>query len=382
MADKEATVYVIDVGKSMGNVGHGREESDLDWSMRYIWDKIAATISRDRKTFGVGVVTFRTDGTNNDLVEDDEAYHNITVLKPIGQAMMTDLRLLQEYIHTSNTDVGDALSALVVAIQMITTFCKKLKYRRQITLVTNGTGLMDPDDLAHITGKLKDDGIELVILGVDFDDPDYGFKEEGKTDSKAANEAVLKSLCEDCDGTFGTMHQAVSELGIPRLKTVRPVPSYKGWLSLGDPKQYDTAMTINVERYPRTMRATAPVAQNFVVRNDLAPDEAKGADGTSIINHDGGNLAAVRQARAYQVKDDSAPGGKRDVERDDLAKGYEYGRTAVHISESDQNVTKLETSAGLDIIGFVPSENVSELFDMACSVITRLTCASSIATCP
>lgn len=45
MADKEATVYIIDVGQSMGEIRHGRDESDLDWSMRYIWDKIATTVS-------------------------------------------------------------------------------------------------------------------------------------------------------------------------------------------------------------------------------------------------------------------------------------------------------------------------------------------------
>lgn len=174
------------------------------------------------------------------------------------------------------------------------------------------------------------------------------------------NEAIFRRLTECTSGVFGTMQQAVAELGIPRLKTVRPVHSYKGWLSLGDPKQYENAMIIQVERYPRTMKATAPTAQNFVVRNDLAPTEANGhGNGGADTDRDGGDLTAVRQARTYQVKDEDAPGGKRDVDREELAKGYEYGRTAVHISESDQNVTKLETSAGLDVIGFIPSTNVS-----------------------
>ena len=45
MADKEATVYIIDVGASMGQKRHGRDETDLDWSMRYVWDKITSTVS-------------------------------------------------------------------------------------------------------------------------------------------------------------------------------------------------------------------------------------------------------------------------------------------------------------------------------------------------
>lgn len=45
MADKEATVYIVDVGKSMGEKHHGRTETDLDWAMSYVWDKIATTVS-------------------------------------------------------------------------------------------------------------------------------------------------------------------------------------------------------------------------------------------------------------------------------------------------------------------------------------------------
>lgn len=44
MADKEATVYVVDVGKSMGEQKNGRSISDLDWAMQYVWDKITTTV--------------------------------------------------------------------------------------------------------------------------------------------------------------------------------------------------------------------------------------------------------------------------------------------------------------------------------------------------
>ena len=83
-----------------------------------------------------------------------------------------------------------------------------------------------------------------------------------------------------------------------------------------------------------------------------------GDPGNAVTNMNDTDLAFVRNARTYQVVDEEAPGGKRDVDRDDLAKGYEYGRTAVHISESDENVTKLETQAGLEIVGFVPWSSV------------------------
>ena len=57
-----------------------------------------------------------------------------------------------------------AISALVIAIQMITKYCKKLKYRRKILLLTNGRGSMDADDIADIAKKINEDEIELVVL--------------------------------------------------------------------------------------------------------------------------------------------------------------------------------------------------------------------------
>lgn len=153
-------------------------------------------------------------------------------------------------------------------------------------------------------------------------------------------------------------------MGIPRVKTVRPVPSYKGQLTLGDPENYETAIAIDVERYPRTSIARPPAASSFVVRSDMAParsTQTSAAVGNGDGSHDrtDNGLSSVRLARTYQVKDSDAPGGKRDVEQGALAKGYEYGRTAVHISESDESVTKLETKAGFDIVGFVETRNVS-----------------------
>lgn len=78
MADKQATIYVIDLGSSTGECRCGRVETDLDYGMRYIWDKIATTMSADRKTWNVGIIGFRTDETNGPLAAD-EGYENISV---------------------------------------------------------------------------------------------------------------------------------------------------------------------------------------------------------------------------------------------------------------------------------------------------------------
>jgi hypothetical protein len=50
MAGKEATVYILDLGKSMGEKRYERDQTDLDWAMEYVWDKITTTVSR--RSFG------------------------------------------------------------------------------------------------------------------------------------------------------------------------------------------------------------------------------------------------------------------------------------------------------------------------------------------
>ena len=201
--------------------------------------------------------------------------------------------------------------------------------------------------------------------GVDFDDPEYGYKEEDKDPEKEANESVLKDFVEKCDGQFGPLAVAIEQLDIPRIKDTRPTPSYRGTLTLGDSENYTNTLTIDVERYPCTMIAKPPTASSFVVRTDLGGGAGTSTQSSVTVAGDAqadGQLAAVRNQRVYQVEDPDQPGTKKDVEMDELERGFEYGRTAVHISESDANIVKLETQPGLELIGFIQEERVIFLF--------------------
>ncbi|RSL41737.1 hypothetical protein CEP53_012583 [Fusarium sp. AF-6] len=352
MAEKEATIFILDLGSTMAQTHSGRSEPDLDWSMRYVWDKITDIVAASRKTLCVGVVGFRTDETDNKL-QDDDGYENIAVLQELGPMSMTSLRNLQSVIKPSNTWSGDAISAIVVAVDMMDTFTKKLKWNRKIILITDGQGPMDADDLSDISKKMNDSNIQLTVLGVDFDNPDYGFKEEDKPNTKEENEKALKSLVDECEnGVFATIAEAIDELDTPRIKTVKPYKTYDGTLTLGDPDRFPSAMKINVERYFKTHLARPLTASTVVVKS-----EGTGSQTTQAVEGDemdGVEFSAVRQARSYKVNDPDAPGGKRDVEFEDLAKGFEYGRTAVHISESEHNITKIETQKSFSIVGFIP----------------------------
>jgi ATP-dependent DNA helicase 2 subunit 2 len=366
MADKEATVYIVDLSKSMSKKHNGREENDLEWALLYVWDKVTATVNTGRKTATLGVIGLGTDETilNSRELEGDESYEHISVLQPISQILMSHIRELQNQMKPSLTDKGDAVSAVVLAVDMIEKHCKQNQWIRKIILVTDGKGYIDPD-LGDIPNKLKRDKIELSVLGVDFDDSEYGVKEEDKPERKAENENLLRTLTEECGGNFGTMQEAIDWLSVPRIKAVRPVTTYKGQLLLGDPENDETLLSIDIERYPKTMIAKPPTASSFVLKQD----------GSSQVE----GMEVVRNLRTYTVEHKDHPSasaeGKLDVNRDELARGYLYGKTAVHIAESDENITKMETEQGYQIIGFVPLENVERymILDTSNQIVAQRT---------
>lgn len=166
MADKQASVYIVDVGSSMANCNNGRSESDLDWSMRFVWDKIASTAQSKRKTWCVGVVGLRTDETDNALCENDQGYENITVFKQLEPVTLSDIKRLRNQIQPGETINGDAMSAVVVAGEMIADFTKKNKWDRRVYLITDGTGAIDEDGVGDIATRLNEIGITLTVVQV------------------------------------------------------------------------------------------------------------------------------------------------------------------------------------------------------------------------
>ncbi len=164
MADKEATVYVVDLGESMADCHNGRDESDLDFGMRYVWDKISTTVAASRKTWTVGVVGLNTDDTDNAQAGNLEGYEHISVLQEIGPMTLTSLRELRASIEPSQTSDGDAISAVVVALDMIERFTKKLKYNRRIILVTNAESPIDDELSEEVAKRLNDSNVELVVM--------------------------------------------------------------------------------------------------------------------------------------------------------------------------------------------------------------------------
>lgn len=159
---------------------------------------------------------------------------------------------------------------------------------------------------------------------------------------------------------FGTVAEAINELDRPSVKPYRPYKTYDGALTLGNPKNYESALSIEVERYFLTKVARPPAATTVVVKTEADGDTQStlALDPMEGIEMGNSDFSKVQSTRVYTVIDANAPGGKLEVGFDQLEKGYEYGRTAVHISEFDRNITQLKTAKGLSIVGFISQDNV------------------------
>ena len=169
MAGKEATVFVLDAGASMGKRKNERTESDLEYGMKFVWDKITGAMASGRKGANMGIIGLRTNETNNPLSADDEAYNNISIWWPLGVITMSDLPAIKQLIQPSSTDDGDAISAIVLAIDRIENFTtlksgKPGKFDRTIYLITNGEGQIDGEDIELIADRINELDIKLKVM--------------------------------------------------------------------------------------------------------------------------------------------------------------------------------------------------------------------------
>jgi ATP-dependent DNA helicase 2 subunit 2 len=91
------------------------------------------------------------------------------VLKPLGPMEMDHLAELRRKITPNETNRGDAISAIVLAVHMISGFTtlrsgKPGKYTRKIVLLTDGQGIMEDEDLESISQRINECDISLVVM--------------------------------------------------------------------------------------------------------------------------------------------------------------------------------------------------------------------------
>ena len=337
-----------------------RPQTDLDWALEYFWYKIGLKVFSERKTDQVGVVAYHSDNTDNPL-DKDSAYANMAVICPIQQILMPQIREMKRKLVVSSTNEGDVISAIVLAIHMLQLYCKHLKYIKNIILLTDGRARLDPSQNEEICNMIITSGIKFSVFGVDFDDPEYGYKEEGKDAEKREVEDVLKQFCVECQGTLATYAEVFDSLAIPAPRTVRPMASYKGDLILGDGEKYNDALQVYVERYPCTKLDNPRTASQCSIPASIANSSGKASNIQQLSREIATKPNEVFMEKLYKVP------GKDELELNasELEKGYQFGRTIVPMGELDEEIFRIQSDTSLQIIGFIEQAGVPRSYSMS-----------------
>ncbi|KAF9276786.1 X-ray repair cross-complementing protein 5 [Mortierella alpina] len=348
MASKEATIYILDVGPTLKAKREGSSISRHEETKQVLLALLANKVHMNRKTVYVSVVLVGSKNTNNDLATLDENgadYQFVDVLQPLGIATLDLMKGVQDDVELGET-MGDCMDGLIVSLDMMTKFCKKLKYQKKIYIITDASAALNTEGLEHITPTLKEDGIELNVIGTDFDGDG---ESKPKSTTQAENEEFFKNLCEETSGNIFSLEEATEQLSEFHTKKVKPTAVYRGTLDLGDPESHpDASLSIPVHMYPATMVLKLPTAKKY----------SKLSESVSADDLPDGHTGNVNLSRAYKLKvtADMADGDtdSEDVEvpADSLEKAYMYGKTIVPIRAVDLEAYKLRTAKSLTILGF------------------------------
>ncbi|KAK9475920.1 SPOC like C-terminal domain-containing protein [Lipomyces japonicus] len=376
MAEKACTIYVVDQSPSMtgrhlpglqaAEDGNDNEvKNNLQLVLEYLQDKIGSKIYSNRKTDVVGIVGVGTATTDNVVSNDDQAgYDHITAHFGIRQFMASDFRQLRDKLVAGDFQ-GDIVSGIVVAIQMISLYCRHLKYVKRIVVLSNlnaDLGLDDEDEYAPIAQKLADEriGVEVLCVG--------NAKDSSQQQQQNWHTVVPRFLqfAKQCGMPYGESHEfeaVMRELrDVPLFKTVRSVATYSGMLTLGGSNKGgenhhdDARLAIEVERFAHTKIAAAMNSTAYAV-------SAEADDGViRDISHE--IRYKVRKQRKDDDHDDDSDEEDKEnddefeVGKQDLQKGYIYGATVVPISHEDEQNLQFRSDKSYEIVGFVSRATV------------------------
>ncbi|CAG8443041.1 817_t:CDS:10 [Ambispora leptoticha] len=375
--DETTTVFIIDVGPTMWQKVEDTGASALDLALKAVLIMLESKIFSGRKTDMTSVVAVGTDDletrilayprllcillmysqflilsdTDNDFAGDDIKYEHITVISGIEQPMLSLLQTVSNELPRGSVP-GDCYSAIEVAKDLITKHCKHLKYIKKIYLFTDGESEIDTRESDALVHEIRRDGIEMKIVGVGFDDPDTGFKEQNKSKTKAANETFLRRFAEDCGGDVFTMNYFLNQLELPQVKAIRYVNLYKGkTLVMGDAENYpDSSLSIPIEVYSRTAIARPKTAGKWSVLSEAASIDPE-------IKTHGVHVSRTYTISSKKEKKQADEDNRIEVPVEDLEKAYTFGRTIVPLISYDQELLHLATTASMDILGFIKAED-------------------------
>ncbi|KAK3876763.1 hypothetical protein Pcinc_018476 [Petrolisthes cinctipes] len=342
----EGIVVVLDVG---GGVRAGTSTTFYTQAKKCIVNILQRKIFADKCRDEVGVVLFGTSQTNNDLASGDQ-YQNISVLQ---RPKVVDWNLINEVEELSVTGncSGDWLDALVVALDLLHDPQNARFSGRKIVLMTDFSGEFSDDQTTSIISGLKNQDIDLSVIGPDIDDDDddgddpdqpgtsngtngvvgkraaQNWNGKPKTPIQLAGEALVTRMVVEVKGIICSFDEAIPQLLCFEKRTAGSAP-WNTVLDIGGNLEIPISGRIKVRR------ATIPTWKTH-----YAHDEA----------------AVIQKEMTYHRHDDH----HTEVPQEEVIPGYKYGTTLVPFSDVDKDMKyKSNHPRCLSVLGFTKAANV------------------------
>ncbi|KAI0063150.1 SPOC domain-like protein [Artomyces pyxidatus] len=371
-------MFLVDVSQSMGTTrtveladgpdGQPRsvEMTHLEWALQFVMLKIQEMIYNGRKTDQCGVILFGTDDTDNVINERNGGYEHVSEFIPIGQPNAQILAKLASLRPSENS--GDPIDAIIVGVETQDKYlASKKTWTRKMVLLTDGENPMEVEDWEATVKKMRSLDIQLTIVGVDFDDAEYGFVEENKSHIKRENETFYTEFTEALEGSvLGTLAFALEEVTKPDVKHTRST-LMATVLRLGDPDNNPLeAIEIIVKASKCTALARPKGWKRFAKRAE-APEDAMAIDEEEVDADDVkmNVFSQLKMRTEYFIDPAEDEDGAKDtgkmsvdgeekelqkVEKEQLVKGFKYGSS--YAPCPDGQFERLTTTKGIEIGGF------------------------------
>ena len=360
MASKaEALVIVIDVSPSMTDAAEDGK-SPLDKCVT------AANMILQRKIFTdtkknkdeAALILFGTEGTDNSLNQQfgDGNYENITVSREMNVIDLEMLKFVNDGVVPGTAD-GDFIDALVVALDHMNTKCSGRKMDQKVVLFSDLQHDFNADKLDSIIDGMKMNNVNMIFVGPDIDsndDDDNGGGENGAGGNQGPSAKPLSEqqrlgvgcmdrILEEVDGDGISIDEVLPMLSYFEIRRKKQVTTYRGTIDIGSDLKINTYSYVKTkEERPASWKKLSALAENAANRDTLAVDIQ----------------------RTYHLND----ADRTDVETENVAKAYRYGKTIVPMTAEDQKSMKLQTTKSCKVLGFTSCENVPR------NLYTRDTC--------
>lgn len=386
--DKEFTYFIVDLSPSMLKKQNGRQVSDLEYGLKYLYSVIAHKILKAKKSDQVSVILLHHTDTDNPLSTDDENT-NIKILNKEEPASFDLLARLNSQLQVNESPFikteGDVTKLLLVACTLLyekTKTSKKLVVN--VVVLTNCESPMDVDEelggyMAQILQSCNE--AKIHVASIDFE------TDTNAESIKSSNESKWRDMFSKVNNGSSIFHfdQLLTlttdiEKAIPRI--VRPVKIFDGELRLGcDLDAIDSAkfeynksavgssldlkydqfkdpisLCMKVEGWPLIKKEALMSAKTYTLSDLLHP---------------------VKFIKDYKIHDSQRPEDEtamKSITLQETVNVFKYGSSVTPLTTNLEKAAKFRTYAGIDIRGIIKLDDlpVSYLTDESILILNKV----------